>query len=400
MENIPFSPPRVDQLTVDAVTEVLLSGWITTGPKTRQLEAEIRDYLQVKEVLCLNSWTNACELMLRKFGVGEGDEVIIPSYTYAATANIVIHLGATPVMLDIDPRTFHITAESISKALTPKTKVVMPVDIGGLPVAYDEIMSVLKNVPFSANSALQEQLGRPLFMSDAAHSFGASFNSARVGLQADVTGYSFHAVKNLTTAEGGALSFNLGNGIDNEALRKSINISALHGQTKDALEKTQGSSWRYDVIEAGFKCNMTDLQAAIGLVEFARYDDTLARRKAICQRYLDGFADCDWFIAPHFLDAKRESSYHLFMLRIEGASEDQRDRVMALVQEAGVSVNVHFQPLPLLSFYKGLGYRIEDYPNSFKAYSSEISLPVYYDLSDEQVDRVITTVKSAVAKVL
>lgn len=400
MENIPFSPPRVDQLTVDAVTEVLLSGWITTGPKTRQLEAEIRDYLQVKEVLCLNSWTNACELMLRKFGVGVGDEVIIPSYTYAATANIVIHLGATPVMLDIDPRTFHITAESISKALTPKTKVVMPVDIGGLPVAYDEIMAVLKNVPFSANSELQEQLGRPLFMSDAAHSFGASFNGARVGLQADVTGYSFHAVKNLTTAEGGALSFQLGNGIDNEALRKSINISALHGQTKDALEKTQGSSWRYDVIEAGFKCNMTDLQAAIGLVEFARYDDTLARRKAICQRYLDGFADCDWFIAPHFLDAKRESSYHLFMLRIDGASEDQRDRVMALVQEAGVSVNVHFQPLPLLSFYKGLGYRIKDYPNSFKAYSSEISLPVYYDLSNEQVDRVITTVKSAVAKVL
>lgn len=400
MENIPFSPPRVDQLTVDAVTEVLLSGWITTGPKTRQLEAEIKDYLQVKEVLCLNSWTNACELMLRKFGVGEGDEVIIPSYTYAATANIVIHLGATPVMLDIDPRTFHITAESISKALTPKTKVVMPVDIGGLPVAYDEIMAVVKNAPFSANSDLQEQLGRPLFMSDAAHSFGASFNGARVGLQADVTGYSFHAVKNLTTAEGGALSFNLGNGIDNAALRKSINISALHGQTKDALEKTQGTSWRYDVIEAGFKCNMTDLQAAIGLVEFARYDDTLMRRKAICQRYLDGFADCDWFIAPHFLDAKRESSYHLFMLRIEGASEDQRDQVMTLVQEAGVSVNVHFQPLPLLSFYKGLGYRIEDYPNSFKAYSSEISLPVYYDLSNEQVDRVIATVKSAVAKVL
>ena len=400
MENIPFSPPRVDQLTVDAVTEVLLSGWITTGPKTRQLEAEIRDYLLVKEVLCLNSWTNACELMLRKFGVGEGDEVIIPSYTYAATANIVIHLGATPVMLDIDPRTFHITAESISKALTPKTKVVMPVDIGGLPVAYDEIMAVLKAAPFSPNSVLQDQLGRPLFMSDAAHSFGASFNGARVGLQADVTGYSFHAVKNLTTAEGGALSFNLGNGIDNEALRKSINISALHGQTKDALEKTQGSSWRYDVIEAGFKCNMTDLQAAIGLVEFARYDDTLARRKAICQRYLDGFADCDWFIAPHFLDAKRESSYHLFMLRIDGASEDQRDQVMSLIQAAGVSVNVHFQPLPLLSFYKGLGYCIEDYPNSFKAYSSEISLPVYYDLSDEQVDRVIATVKSAVAKVL
>jgi len=400
MENIPFSPPRVDQLTVDAVTEVLLSGWITTGPKTRQLEAEIKDYLQVKEVLCLNSWTNACELMLRKFGVGEGDEVIIPSYTYAATANIVIHLGATPVMLDIDPRTFHISAESIAKALTPRTKVVMPVDIGGLPVAYDEIMAVVKNAPFSANSDLQEQLGRPLFMSDAAHSFGASFNGARVGLQADVTGYSFHAVKNLTTAEGGALSFNLGNGIDNEALRKSINISALHGQTKDALEKTQGTSWRYDVIEAGFKCNMTDLQAAIGLVEFARYDDTLTRRKAICQRYLDGFADCDWFIAPHFLDAKRESSYHLFMLRIEGASEDQRDQVMALVQESGVSVNVHFQPLPLLSFYKGLGYRIEDYPNSFKAYSSEISLPVYYDLSNEQVDRVIATVKSAVAKVL
>jgi dTDP-4-amino-4,6-dideoxygalactose transaminase len=400
MEKIPFSPPRVDQVTVDAVSEVLLSGWITTGPKTRALEEKIAAYVQSDAVLCLNSWTNACELMLRKFGVSEGDEVIIPAYTYAATANIVMHLGAKPVMLDIDPKTFHITPEAIAQAFTKNTKVVMPVDIGGLPVDYDGIMSILKNAPFQAQSELQEQVGRPLFLSDAAHSFGATYKGKAVGTQADVTGYSFHAVKNLTTAEGGALAFHLPNEVDYAALRKSINISALHGQTKDALEKTAGSSWKYDVIEAGFKCNMTDLQAAIGLVELNRYEQTLKRRKAICQQYLDGFKDQSWFVAPHFEDGDRQSSYHLFMLRIDGASEAQRDEIMERVLNDGVSVNVHFQPLPLLSFYKGLGYQMDDYPASFKAYSQEISLPVYYDLSDAQVERVIETIKRAVAQVL
>ncbi len=400
MEKIPFSPPRVDQITVDAVREVLLSGWITTGPKTRALEEEIAQYIHAEAVLCLNSWTNACELMLRKFGVGEGDEVIIPAYTYAATANIVIHLGAKPVMLDINPKTFHITPEAIAQAFTKNTKVVMPVDIGGLPVDYQGIMATLQNTPFQANSELQEQLGRPLFLSDAAHSFGATYQGKAVGTQADVTGYSFHAVKNLTTAEGGALAFHLPNGIDQAALRKSINISALHGQTKDALEKTAGSSWKYDVIEAGFKCNMTDLQAAIGLVELERYGETLKRRKVICQQYLEGFKDQSWFVAPHFEDNNRESSYHLFMLRIDGATEAQRDEIMERVQNDGVSVNVHFQPLPLLSFYRGLGYEMKDYPASFNAYSQEISLPVYYDLTDSQVQRVIETVKKAVAQVL
>jgi len=286
MKPIPFSPPRIDQKTIDAVTEVLLSGWITTGPKTRELESRINSYCESKRTLCLNAWTNAVELVLRWYGVGPGDEVIVPAYTYSATANIVLHVGAKPVMVDVESGKFTIDCAQIERYITPATKVIMPVDIGGMPCDYDFIMQLVHRSDvkskFHAANDRQKQLGRILVISDAAHSFGATYKGKKVGGQADVMGFSFHAVKNLTTAEGGAITLNLPEPFNNDDVWREINISALHGQTKDALTKTQAGQWRYDIVEAGYKCNMTDIQAAIGLVELDRYDnDTLVRRKAI-----------------------------------------------------------------------------------------------------------------------
>lgn len=389
MKNIPFSPPRVDQKTVDAVTEVLLSGWITTGPKTRLLEQKINEYCEVQQSLCLNSWTNAAELALRWFGVGKGDEVIVPAYTYAATANIVEHVGATPVMVDIaNDGGYLIDYELLKDAITERTKVIMAVDIGGLPVDYDFIMQMASDAKgkFNPTNEVQRQLGRVLVMSDAAHSFGALYKGKRVGGQTDIMGFSFHAVKNLTTAEGGALTFNLPAPFDNADIRKSLNVSALHGQTKDALSKTQAGQWRYDIVEAGYKCNMTDLHAAIGLVELERYQETLDRRRAICLRYQNTLSEAGLFALPNLSSAQGESCYHLFMINVLDASEDHRDQIITALGQEGIAVNVHFQPLPLLSFYKNKGYKMESYPNAYKAYANEISLPVYYNLSDEDVD--------------
>ena len=401
---IPFSPPRVDQKTIDAVTEVLLSGWITTGPKTRELERRINMYCEVEATLCLNSWTNAAEMALRWFGVGPGDEVIVPAYTYAATANIVVHCGAKPVMVDIESNSYAMDLEQLEKAITARTKAIMSVDIGGLPCDYDRIMALVKREDirgqFRANGQRQQQLGRILVLSDAAHSFGGIYKGKRVGGQTDFMGFSFHAVKNLTTAEGGAVTINLPKPFDNQQVWKELNILALHGQTKDALSKTQAGQWRYDIVEAGYKCNMTDLQAAIGLVELDRYDnDTIVRRKAICDLYTSLFKNGDWFTAPVFETENRVSCYHLYMLQLHGMNESQRDEIIRIVAEEGIAVNVHFQPLPLLTFYKNAGYRMEDYPNAWKNYEHEISLPVYYNLSDEDVHRVASSIIRAIDQV-
>lgn len=391
MKNIPFSPPRIDEKTIAAVTEVLKSGWITTGPKTRELEKQISGYCQAKSTLCLNSWTNAAELVLRWFGVGPGDEVILPAYTYSATANIVVHTGAKPVLADVERNGFTIDIEAIKSLITPRTKVIMPVDIGGISCDYDAIMALVNSLDVKKNfvpsNDRQAKLARILVLADAAHSFGAVYKGTRVGSQTDVMGFSFHAVKNLTTAEGGAVTLNLPAPFDNAAIWKELNISALHGQTKDALSKTLAGQWRYDIVEAGYKCNMTDLQAAIGLVELARYDDdTLKRRKAICDRYTNHFKAHSWFIEPHFQDEMRESCYHLYMLRVEEFSEENRDTLISSLAQKGIALNVHFQPLPLLSFYKNLGYKMQDYPNAWNNYKAEVSLPVYYDLADEDID--------------
>ena len=411
---IPFSPPRIDDLTIKAVEEALRSGWITTGPRTKEFERKLADYCGVERMIALNSWTNACELVLRWYGIGPGDEVILPAYTYCATANIVMHVGAKPVLVDVLDD-FTIDPEAVRKAINQRTKCIIPVDIGGLPARLDKVMRVAEEncALFTpavnlrvAGSNPQMRLGRALVLSDAAHSFGARIAGKPVGAQADITGFSFHAVKNLTTAEGGALAFNLPAPFDHEEMYRWFNTMSLHGQSKDALAKTQPGAWRYDVTQPGFKCNMTDLQAAIGLVELKRYkSETLPRRKAICDRYSAAFSGDTRFVLPTFVDeepgrAARTSSYHLYMLRVASATEAQRDAIIEAIAKRQVSVNVHFLPLPLLSFYKGQGMRMDDYPNSYKHYSREISLPVYYDLSDEQVDTVIQVVKAAVQEVM
>jgi dTDP-4-amino-4,6-dideoxygalactose transaminase len=394
MKQIPFSPPRIDQKTIDAVTEVLLSGWITTGPKTRELESKISRYCGSQATLCLNSWTNAAELVLRWFGVGPGDEVILPAYTYAATANIVIHVGAKPVLVDVAHDSFQIDLHAIRNKITANTKVIMPVDIGGMPCDYEALMQLVSEDDvkkiFQPRGEQQKKLGRILVLADAAHSFGATYLGKKVGSQTDVMGFSFHAVKNLTTAEGGALTFNLPEPFDNQAVRASLNVSALHGQSKDALTKTQAGQWRYDIVEAGYKCNLTDIQAAIGLVEMERYDsETLPRRKEICNQYNRLLGGRKWFLPPVFQNEKAESCYHLYALRVQDLSEEDRDDVIRYCAEKGIALNVHFQPLPLLSFYKNLGYQMADYPNAMAQYSNEISLPVYYNLLQEDIEYIV-----------
>lgn len=406
---IPFSPPRIDDRTVKAVEEVLRSGWITTGPRTKEFEKRIAAYCGADRVIALNSWTNAAELVLRWYGIGPGDEVIIPAYTYCATANIVMHVGAKPVLVDVLDD-FTIDPEAVRAAMNPRTKAIIPVDIGGFPARVGEIMRIATeccglftpkvNLRVAGRNP-QMLLGRALVLSDAAHSFGATVAGRKVGTQADITGFSFHAVKNLTTAEGGALAFNLPEPFDHEQLYRHFNTMSLHGQSKDALAKTRPGAWRYDVEFPGWKCNMTDLQAAIGLVELERYDsDTLPRRRAICDRYTRAFAPDTRFITPTFMDGDRAGCHHLYMLRVAQATEEQRDAIIEAIARREVSVNVHFIPLPLLSFYKAQGHDMGAFPVAYRCFKGEISLPVYYDLTDAQVDEVIAAVVDAVKEVM
>lgn len=399
---IPFSPPRIDQAVIDEVVATLKSGWITTGPRTKLFEKQISEYCDAKTTVAVNSWTMGMQVLLHWWGIGPGDEVIIPAYTYCATANVVVHSGAKPVMVDISEDDFNISVEAIEKAITPNTKAIIAVDIAGFPCDYDQIYRVIeeKKLIFKGGNALQNKLGRILFISDAAHSFGATMNGKRTGALADISSFSFHAVKNLTTAEGGALTFNLPEEFDHEKIYKDFCTFILHGQSKDALAKAQKGNWRYDVEEPGFKCNMTDMQAAIGLIELGRYQENLDRRKSIFSQYSNAFKNYPWAILPKYIDDNKETCYHLYLLRIADITEEQRDAIMQQIFDQDVSVNVHFQPLPLLSAYKKRGYKMEDYPESWAKYSTEISLPVYYDLTDEQVQTVIKAVVKGVQEVL
>lgn len=397
---IPFSPPRMDQAIIDEVVDTLRSGWITTGPKTKRFEKELTAYTGCKVTLCLNSATAGLELMLRWFGVKEGDEVILPAYTYSATANVVVHCGAKPVFVDVLDD-FNIDPEKIRAAITPKTKVIMPVDFGGLPVNFEAIHAIINDPSikshFSPSTPEQQMLGRILVLSDAAHSIGAIYQGKKVGSITDVSVISFHAVKNLTTAEGGCVCLNLPEPFNHDELYAKLCVKSLHGQNKDALAKTQPGNWRYDIVEAGYKYNMTDIMASIGLVELARYDhDTMVKRKAIVDYYHARFAQCAWAELPVTHDENRTSSYHLYALRIKGISEAQRDAIMASIFPHGVSVNVHFIPVPMMSFYRGLGYNVHDYPKTFDLYSREISLPIFYALTDEQMQKVADTVINSV----
>lgn len=399
---IPFSPPRIDDKNLAAVEEVLRSGWITTGPKTKLFEKEISEYLGCRATACLSSATAGLELALRWFGVKEGDEVIVPVYTYSATGNVVLHCGATVVFVDAQ-EDFNVDPEKIAAAITERTKVVMSVDLGGYPVDYDPIKAVLEEERslFVPESPEQEMLGRILYLADSAHAFGARYKGKMVGVQADLQGFSFHAVKNLSTAEGGAVCLNLPEPFDNEEIYRQMMIKSLHGQTKDALAKMQKGNWRYDIVEPGYKCNMTDIQAALGLVELERYEsETLPRRKAIMERYSRAFEQYDWAQCPHFIDDDKQSSYHLYLLRIREVTEGQRDDIIQGIFDRDVSVNVHFQPLPLFTAYKERGYTMDTFPVALDNYSREISLPIYFTLSDDQVDTVIEAVVQAVQEVL
>lgn len=403
---IPFSPPRIDDLLINEVVAALKSGWITTGPRTKQFEKNLSDYNGNAATLCVNSATAGMEIMLRWFGVKEGDEVIVPAHTYTATANVVVHCGAKPVIVDTG-KDFNISVDAIEKAITSKTKVIMPVDFGGYPCDYEAIMSLVKRNDvkqlYNPSNEIQKQLGRIFVLSDSAHSLGAMFQGEKTGLCADASAFSFHAVKNLSTAEGGCVSLNLPKPFDNEEIYRYLCILTLHGQNKDALAKMQKGNWKYDVIEAGFKCNMTDLQAALGLVELARYDnDTLIKRKHICNRYSELLGRHQWAELPlqESADGKTFSSYHLYPLRIKNINEQQRDSIIQKVFDKDVSVNVHFIPLPMLSYYKNLGYDIKNYPVTYDNYSREISLPVFYDLTDEQIEIVVSAVEQSVEEVM
>jgi dTDP-4-amino-4,6-dideoxygalactose transaminase len=397
---IPFSPPRMDQLIIDEVVDTLKSGWITTGPKTKKFEKLLTAYGGHQATLCVSSASAGLELMLRWFGVKEGDEVIVPAYTYSATANVVVHCGATPVFVDINDD-FNISVQAIENAITSRTKVIMPVDIGGYPCDYDlinELVKIKKIIAlFTANSPEQEKLGRILVLSDAAHSIGGIYKNKKVGSLTDITVYSFHAVKNLTTAEGGAICLNLPEPFENEEIYKHLNIKSLHGQNKDALAKTQIGNWKYDIVEAGYKCNMTDIQAAMGLIEIQRYDeDMIVKRKHIFNLYTSLLSQFSWAQIPEYEMFDKFSSYHVFLLRINGILEMERDLIISEIFKAEVAVNVHFVPLPMMTYYKKMNYKIEDFPTSYSNFSREISLPVYYDLSDENINTVVGAVANAV----
>lgn len=402
---IPFSPPRIDQKVIDEVVDTLKSGWITTGPKTKEFERRLTAYCGNKATLAVNSNTVGLEVVLRWFGVQEGDEVIVPAYTYCATANVIVHCGAKPVMVDVNADDFDVCLENVREAITDKTKVIMPVDLGGMPCAYDELFELVETEEvktlFQAKTEEQRKLGRILILSDSAHSIGAEYKGRKAGCLADVSVFSFHAVKNLTTAEGGAIMLNLPEPFDNEEVYRYLCTYTLHGQNKDALAKTKKGAWRYDVLVSGFKGNMTDIMASIGLVELSRYeDDTLHYRKCIYDQYTDAFSRYGWAELPIYETEDRKSSYHVYCLRVKGITEQQRDEIIQRIFDKDVSVNVHFQPLPLLSAFKNKGYKIEDYPVAYDNYCREISLPVWYGLNEEMVKTVIDAVICSVEEVL
>lgn len=398
---IPFSPPRIDQKIIDEVVDTLKSGWLTTGPKTKEFERRLTSYCGNKATLAVNSNTIGMEVVLRWLGVQEGDEVIVPAYTYCATANVVVHCGAKPVMVDVNADDFNISVENIKKAITNKTKAIIAVDLGGMPVDYDEIFELIESDSvkslFTPRTEEQKKLGRILMMSDSAHSIGAEYKGKKAGSLADISVFSFHAVKNLTTAEGGGIALNLPEPFDNEQIYKYLCVYTLHGQDKDALAKTQKGAWRYDVVTSGYKGNMTDILASIGLVELERYENnTLVFRKHVFDKYTEALSKYPWAQTPIYETEDKKTSYHLYCLRIKGVSESQRDEIIQKIFEEDVSVNVHYQPLPLLTAFKSKGYRMEDYPVAYGNYSREISLPVWYGMTDEIIEKVINTIIESV----
>ena len=400
---IPFSPPYIDDSVISEVVDSLKSGWITTGPKVKALEEEIGKLSGAQRVLCVNSWTSGAILVLRWLGLKPGDEVIVPAYTYSATAMAVLWAGGKPVMVD-SGEDFNISVEAIRRAVTPRTKAIIPVDIAGFPCDYKSIMALVEEPEikgmFAATSYVQQQLGRILVLSDSAHSIGAHYEGRRSGSETDIAVFSLHAVKNITTAEGGAICLNMPAPFDNDELYAKMRLMTLNCQTKDAFTKSKAGGWRYDIVGQGMKVNMADVNAAIGLAQIRQYDKLLAERKRVFMAYDKAFRNCLWAVTPPACTADKESSYHIYALRIKDITEEQRDAIIQEISKHEVAVNVHFIPMPMLTLFHDLGYDIKDYPQAYQNFAHEISLPIYPQLDDEKVQFVIDTVVEAYNKIV
>ena len=388
--NIPFSPPDMTEAEVAEVREAILSGWITTGPRTKELERRIAAYVGTERAVCLNSQTACAEMALRLLGIGTGDEVIVPAYTYTASASVVYHVGATIVFVDIQKDSLQMDYDAMEAAITERTKAIIPVDLAGIPCDYQRIYDIVerKRSLFRPATDLQRALGRIAICADTAHAFGATWRGKMVGSIADFSAFSFHAVKNLTTAEGGALTWRTIPGVDNDELYHRVQLLSLHGQSKDALAKTQLGAWEYDIVGPWYKCNMTDIMAAIGLVQLKRYPELLKRRKEMIDRYDTAFKPLGIEVLDHYSDTY-QSSGHLYITRIPGASLEQRQAIIVAMAERGIATNVHYKPLPMMTAYKNLGFDIADFPNAYAHFANEITLPLHTRLTDEEVEYII-----------
>lgn len=388
--NIPFSPPDISQAEIDEVVEALKSGWITTGPKTKKLEKELLQFTGTNIGVCLNSQTAAAEMTLRVLGIGPGDEVITSAYTYTASASVIDHVGAKIVLVDTQEGSLEMDYDKLEEAITEKTKVIIPVDLAGIPCDYDKIFEIVerKKSLFQANNDIQDNFDRVIVVADTAHSLGAKYKGKKAGSVADFSNFSFHAVKNFTTAEGGYATWRDREGLDNEFLYKQYQLYSLHGQSKDALSKTKLGSWEYDVVGPWYKCNMTDVHAGIGLAQVKRYPELLERRKKIIEKYDDAFKPLGIKVLDHF-NGLHDSSGHLYITRIPGISLEQRSSIIEEMAKEGIACNVHYKPLPLLTAYKSLGFDIKDYQNAYKLYENEITLPLHTKLTDNEVNYVI-----------
>lgn len=406
---IPFSPPDITEDEIREVVDTLRSGWITTGPKTKEFEKEIAAYCRTNRAVCLNSATACMEMTLRLFGIGEGDEVITSAYTYTATASAVCHTGAKVVLVDVQEDGYEMDYEAVKNAVTPATKAIIPVDLAGVMCDYDKLYEIVqeKQTLFCpSDNTYQKALGRVLVLADSAHGFGAVKNGITSGGAADFTTFSFHAVKNLTTAEGGAVTWRGIPGIEDEDIYREFMLLSLHGQSKDALAKTKAGAWEYDILFPAYKCNMTDIMASIGRVQLKRYDSLLARRKEIISMYDEGIRIINEKLSGYRLESLRHydetaaSSGHLYLMRVIGASQKERNELIQKMAELGVAVNVHYKPLPMLTAYQNLGFDIKDYPNAFRMFENEITLPLHTKLSNQDVSYVLECLEHAAADIL
>ena len=399
--NIKFSPPDISELEINEVIDALKSGWITTGPKTKELEKQVAEFCDVNRAVCLNSQTACAEMALRVLGIGEGDEVITSAYTYTASASVIDHVGAKIVLIDTQKDSLEMDYDALEKAITKNTKVVIPVDLAGIPCDYDKIFEIVnsKKKIFKPTNNIQKAIGRIAVCADTAHAFGAEWYGKKVGSIADFSSFSFHAVKNFTTAEGGALTWRDIEGIDNEEIYHKIQLLSLHGQSKDALAKTQLGAWEYDIQGTWYKCNLTDIAAAMGLAQMKRYPALLERRKSIIERYDSAFKPLGINVLTHFTDCY-SSSGHLYITRVPNITAEQRNEIIIKMAERGVACNVHYKPLPMHTAYKNLGFDIKNYPNAYKHFENEITLPLHTCLSDEEVEYVIKSFSETVKEYL